>query len=88
MHLQDRRSANGLSQEYAGLFRGHVNRLINSDTATKVLWIDRVWSRRDRVWATQDLDPWYRDPRAATFIRRNNVRRKRKRRQDDVLDDG
>ena len=78
---------NGLPQDYAGLFRGNVQRIVNADSATKVQWLYRVWSGRDRIRREQDIDPWYKDPLAATFIRRNHIRRKRKR-QEDVLDDG
>ena len=78
---------NSLPQEYAGLFRGSVQRILKADSATKVQWVHRVWSRRDRIRKEQDLDPWYKQPLAATFITRNQIRRKRKRR-DDVLDEG
>ena len=64
-----------------------MERLLNGDSATKVQWIYRVWSGRERIRKEQDLDPWFRHPLAATFIRRNHVRRKRKRRED-VRDDG
>ena len=80
---------NGLSGEYAGLFRGNVHRLLNGASSMKIQWIYRVWSGRDRLRNEQDLDPWYRDPLAASFIRRNKIRKKRKRQQRrDVLDDG
>ena len=78
---------NGLPREYDGLFRGNVQRLLDANASTKVQWIYRVWSGRDRIRREQDLDPWYRNPLAATFIRRNFVRKKR-RRTSDVLDDG
>ena len=77
----------GLSMDYDGLFRGDVRRLLNGSTEMKVQWIYRVWSGRDRLRLEQNLDPWYKEPLAATFIRRNLVRRKRKRREN-VLDDG
>ena len=76
---------NGLSHDYAGLFRGNVDRLLNTDSATKIQWIYRVWSGRDRLRKEQDLDPWYKDPLAASFIRRNEVRRKRKRRYEVAI---
>ena len=78
---------NGLPQDYQGLFRGNVNRLLNSDSTTKVQWVYRVWTGRDRIRREQGLDPWYKHPLAASFIRRNHIRRKRKRRYD-VLDEG
>ena len=78
---------NGLSQDYAGLFQGNVRRLLNKDPTTKVQWLYRVWTGRDRIRTEQGLDPWYRDPLAATFIKRNHTRRKR-RRKYDVLDEG
>ena len=77
----------GLSMEYDGLFRGSVNRLLNGNTETKVQWIYRVWSGRDRLRMEQDLEPWFKNSLAATFIRRNQIRHKRKRREN-VLDDG
>ena len=79
---------NGLPMEYDRLFRGNVQRLLNGAASMKMQWIYRVWSGRDRIRRDQDLDPWYKNPLAATFIRRNQVRRKRKRRGGDVLDDG
>ena len=78
---------NGLPNEYSGLFRGGVQRLIEANAATKVQWLYRVWSGRDRLRRIQELDPWYKQPLAATFLRRHLTRRKRKRRYD-VLDDG
>lgn len=75
----------GLLMYYDGLFRGSVRRLLDGSTETKVQWIYRAWSGRDRLRLEQDLDLWYKDPLAATFIRRNQVRRKR-RRTHDVLD--
>ena len=35
---------NGLLQDYDKLFRGNVNTLLEGKTATKVLWIYRIWS--------------------------------------------
>ena len=77
----------GLPTDYEGLFRGNVHRILNGAALMKVQWLYRVWSGRDRLRREQDMDPWYKDPLAATFIRRHQVRRKRKRRYD-VLDDG
>ena len=70
---------NGLSQDYDNLFRGNVHTLLIGSTATKVLWIHRIWSGRDRIRKEQDLEPWFKNHLAATFIRRYQVRRKRKR---------
>ena len=78
---------NGLPQDYGGLFRGNVDRILKGNAVTKVQWIYRVWSGRDRIRKAQDLDPWFKNPLAATFIRRHRVRKKRNRR-GDVLDDG
>ena len=77
----------GLSMDYDGLFRGSVHRLLNGNTETKVQWIYRVWSGRDRLRLEQDLEPWFKNPLAAKFIRRNHTRRKRKR-MENVLDYG
>ena len=79
---------NGLSQDYDNLFRGNVHTLLMGNTATKVLWIYRIWSGRDRIRKEQDLEPWYKNYLAATFIRRYQVRKKRKRRVVDVLNEG
>ena len=79
---------NGLSQDYDNLFRGNVHTLLIGNTATKVLWIYRIWSGRDRIRKEQDLEPWYKNYLAATFIRRYQVRKKRKRRVVDVLNEG
>ena len=79
---------NSLPNEYAGLFRGDVERLLKADSATKVQWVYRVWTGRDRIRHEQDLEPWYKEPLAASFIRRHHIRRKRKRNRDDVRDDG
>ena len=73
--------------EYDGLFRGNVTRLLNGRTETKVQWIYRVWSGRDRIRRELDLEPWFKNPLAAMFIRRHQVSKKR-RRNEDVLDDG
>ena len=78
---------NNLTHEYADLFRGNVQQLLTADSATKVQWVYRVWADRDRIRLEQDLDPWYKDPLAGTFIRRNYIRRKRKRRYDVLNDD-
>ena len=78
---------NGLSIDYDGLFRGNVQRLLNGGTGTKVQWIYRVWSGRDCLRRELDLEPWFKNPLAATFIRRNQIRKKR-RRMNDVLDNG
>ena len=77
---------NGLNQDYSGLFRGSVQQLLNSDSVTKVQWLFRVWNGRDRIRREQGLDPWFKHPLAASFIRRHQVRRKRRR--NDVLDTG
>ena len=68
---------NGLSQDYDNLFRGNVHTLLIGNTATKVLWIYRIWSGRDMIRKEQDLEPWYKNYLAATFIRRYQVRKKR-----------
>jgi len=78
---------NGLEQEYDGLFRGNVHRLLKSNPTLKAQWIYRVWSGRDRLRKEQSLEPWFKDHLASSFLRRNQIRRKRKRRRD-VLDTG
>ena len=79
---------NGLPMEYDGLFRGNVHRILNGAATMKVQWLYRVWSGRDRIRREEDMEPWYKNPLAATFIRRHQVRRKRKRCGGDVLVDG
>ena len=61
---------NGLPSEYAGLFRGNVQCILNGDSATKVQWVYKVWSGRDRIRNEQNLDAWYKDPLAASFVQR------------------
>lgn len=79
---------NGLSQDYENLFRGDMHTLLTGSTATKVLWIYRIWSGRERIRKEQDLEPWYKDHPVVTFIGRYQVRKKGKRRVIDVLDEG
>ena len=78
---------NGLDADYRGLFIGNVDRILNANSTTKVLWLHRVWTGRDRLRKQQDLDPWFRNPLASSYLRRNRVRRKRNRR-GDVLNNG
>ena len=69
----------GLSQAYAGLFRGDVNQLLEKGINMKQQWLYRVWAGRDCLRLSQGLDLWFRDPLASAFIRRHEVRMKRKR---------
>ena len=69
----------GLSQAYAGLFRGDVDQLLAKGINVKQQWLYRVWSGRDCLRLLQGLDLWFRDPLASAFIRRHEVRMKRKR---------
>lgn len=71
---------NGLLQEYLGLFRGTVQRILKQDTAVQQQWLSIVWAGRDRIRRSQNLDPWMRNPLAAAFISRFHLRRKRKKR--------
>ena len=66
-----------LSQDYSGLFRGNVESILKKDIAVKQQWLSRVWEGRDRLRRSQNLDPWFRNPLAASFISHFHVRRKR-----------
>jgi len=41
-------------------------------------WLANVWVARDRVRANNSLGEWYKDSLAATFLKRDMIRRKRK----------
>ena len=73
---------NGLSQDYSGLFRGNVQRILKQDTAVQQQWLSSVWAGRDRLRRSQNLDPWMRNPLAAAFIGWFHSRRKRKKKQN------
>ena len=73
------RGRDGLSPEYVGLFRGTADAMIGKDSATRMRWLSHVWAGRDRLRNEEGLDPLIRDPLASSFIRRNIIRRKRRR---------
>ena len=71
---------NELPAALNGLFRGTVDRIINKDATSKSQWLNSVWSARDYYRRQQNLGPWDRDIVAATFLLRDRMRRKRRRR--------
>ena len=68
----------GLPHMYSGLFSPSISRILEKTVASKLQWLDSVWSARDFLRQSQQLDPWPRDPLAAAFLVRCRLRRKRK----------
>ena len=62
------RGRDGLSQDYAGLFRGTADSMVAKDSATRMRWLSHIWAGRDRLRFEEGLDPLIRDPLASTFI--------------------
>ena len=72
----------GLDASYNEYFRGSLRRLTQKDDVTKKLWLDTIWSARDKYREVNGLPPHGRDPLAADFLRRNRLRRKRRLRAE------
>ena len=79
VHYEFMIGRNRLGPTYLGLFQGSVHNLLKKDNTSLLLWLESVWLARDRLRDEEGLDPWDRDPVAATFVQRSKLRRKRKR---------
>ena len=73
------RGRDGLSQDYAGLFRGTGDSMVAKDSATRMRWLSHTCAGRDRLRLEEGLDPPIRDPLASSFIPRNTIHKKRRR---------
>ena len=70
----------GLPENYASLFRGSTTTLLAKTTVNKLQWLHSIWEARDKLRRDEGLDPWTRDPIAASFLLRHKLRVKRQRR--------
>ena len=80
LHYEFMVGQDGLSEQFSSLFLGSVDSLLNKDNVSKLQWLHTVWLARDKLRQDTGLDPWPRDPVAATFLQRSKIRKKRQRR--------
>ena len=52
--------------------------LVNKSSSFKVQWLVSVWAGWDRIRLSARLLEWYKDALAATFLKRDRIRKKRK----------
>ena len=69
---------------FNGFFRGTVERILAKDAIAKCQWLSSIWYARDFYQRQQNLELWNKDTVASTFIQRNTIRKKRKRRLDNI----
>ena len=80
IEMEFRRGLDGLPGEFAGSFRGEVEKLAKSeDIVMKQQWLASIWFARDHIGFSQGLEPEERDPLAQAFTNRFRLRLKRRR---------